>query len=432
MKRRDAHAVFLGGGPGGAGPLFAAVKRGAAGALLDRGARWLDQGDAFGKGTIGDYRITSDTAASVLLECLPKDRSAPLGDVIDSEEKRTVEAHGSGPLALATAAQFLARTGESVRKLVERSPNSGVHTGFRIEEVHVEDEGFLVRGDERGERAEIRGRCLVWALGGKSRRDEALAASLPDGRTPAGLALRAVCTTEELFRRGIDGYREVLPSNRPARIAVLGGSHSAYATANMLLNQLGGENVRIEILCRRLPKLFYPTLEAAHAEGYMQATAADVCPVTKRVFRLAGLRLHARDVVRRVWGLGDVTPEKSVEIVHLSAREPSYAGNTMTEADLVVLALGYRPRTVPVYRRGERLPLATELGPRRPLVDGMCRVLLADGTPLPRAYGLGLASGFVPHGTMGGEPSFDGQTNGLWLYQNDVGARVLDQVLAER
>jgi hypothetical protein len=31
---------------------------------------------------------------------------------------------------------------------------------------------------------------------------------------------------------------------------------------------------------------------------------------------------------------------------------------------------------------------------------------------------------------MGGEPSFDGQTNGLWLYQNDVGARVLDQVLA--
>lgn len=30
---------------------------------------------------------------------------------------------------------------------------------------------------------------------------------------------------------------------------------------------------------------------------------------------------------------------------------------------------------------------------------------------------------------MGGEPGFSGQTNGLWLYQNDVGERVVRQLL---
>jgi predicted oxidoreductase len=85
---------------------------------------------------------------------------------------------------------------------------------------------------------------------------------------------------------------------------------------------------------------------------------------------------------------------------------------------------------VPFWRRGERVPLFADNGHRSRLVDGQCRLLDADAQPIPGAYGLGLASGFVPHGSMGGEPSFDGQTNGLWLYQNDVGARVLDQVLA--
>jgi hypothetical protein len=325
---------------------------------------------------------------------------------------------------------FLARAGRSARALVEASPKSGVHGGFVVEAVHLEDDGYRVTGREGGERVEICARSLVSALGGVSPKEEALDAELPDGRTPRGLALREVFTTDELFRGGVEAFRERLPKGRPARFAVLGGSHSAYATANKLLTRLGPESCQIQVLCRRLPKIFYPTLEAAHAEGYTQATERDVCPVTKRVFRLAGLRLQGRDLVRRILGLGDAKPEPNVAIVHLPTREPSFAGEALLAADVVILALGYRARTVPFWRRGERVPLSAEQGHRSRLVDGQCRLLDADARPIPGAYGLGLASGFVPHGPMGGEPSFDGQTNGLWLYQNDVGARVLDQVLA--
>jgi hypothetical protein len=36
-----------------------------------------------------------------------------------------------------------------------------------------------------------------------------------------------------------------------------------------------------------------------------------------------------------------------------------------------------------------------------------------------------LATGFVPKGRLGGEESFKGQANSLWLWQHDIGAMVV-------
>ena len=52
------------------------------------------------------------------------------------------------------------------------------------------------------------------------------------------------------------------------------------------------------------------------------------------------------------------------------------------------------------------------------------RLLLADGGAIPNIFGIGLGADYRPWGHMGGEPSFEGQTNGLWLYQNYIGAVV--------
>jgi predicted oxidoreductase len=66
------------------------------------------------------------------------------------------------------------------------------------------------------------------------------------------------------------------------------------------------------------------------------------------------------------------------------------------------------------------------------MVDGQCRILAANGKPVPGAYGIGLAAGFVPHGKLGGEPSFRGQANGLWLWQNDIGWMIAQQFIDSR
>jgi hypothetical protein len=54
----------------------------------------------------------------------------------------------------------------------------------------------------------------------------------------------------------------------------------------------------------------------------------------------------------------------------------------------------------------------------------------AGGNALPHLFAIGLAAGFVPYGKLGGEKSFRGQANGLWLWQNDVGAMIADAILS--
>ena len=65
---------------------------------------------------------------------------------------------------------------------------------------------------------------------------------------------------------------------------------------------------------------------------------------------------------------------------------------------------------------------------REPMVDGACRVRDTSGQPVAGLFAIGLGSGFRPSGHLGGEPSFRGQTNGLWLYQNGIGRIVLDHI----
>src|SRR3546814_6264226 len=93
--------------------------------------------------------------------------------------------------------------------------------------------------------------------------------------------------------------------------------------------------------------------------------------------------------------------------------------------------MGYRPRALPLSdANGDPIALAAHHDAA--MVDRHCRIVGADGAPVPGAFGIGLAAGFVPWGPMGGEKSFVGQANGLWQWQNDVGLMIVDQVLGQR
>jgi hypothetical protein len=106
--------------------------------------------------------------------------------------------------------------------------------------------------------------------------------------------------------------------------------------------------------------------------------------------------------------------ETGVDVRNVAAR--------LRRATAVVAATGYRPRLPRMVAGGVPVPLLASTG--GPSVDGECRVLTARGKPFDRVLSLGLASGFVPSGEMGGEPSFRGHTNGVWLYQHHIGRRV--------
>ena len=133
----------------------------------------------------------------------------------------------------------------------------------------------------------------------------------------------------------------------------------------------------------------------------------------------------------RALGIGSRLPEPRLRVHHLQGSTAQVvARRVLEQADLVIAALGYRPNALPLFdMNGRQMLLAEAPGS---MVDRDCRVLDINGLPIPRLLGLGLAAGFIPSGVLGGEPSFRGQTNGIWLWQNGVGAIILDALLYGR
>jgi hypothetical protein len=188
----------------------------------------------------------------------------------------------------------------------------------------------------------------------------------------------------------------------------------------------------VAILHRRPLRIYYPSVDAALADNYTEFGPEDICPVSGRVFRLAGFRLESRELIMRARGLAGRPAEPRLHLHKLGENDAESLA-LLDDADLVIAAQGYRPRALPVFDvAGLPVALHSQTGPQAPLVDGQCRVMDAAGEPLPNLFAIGLAAGFVPHGKLGGEPSFRGQANGLWLWQSDVGGLIVDALLSSR
>lgn len=435
MNPQRTAVLVAGAGPAGTGPLVAAIRRGVHGELLGRGVTWVDRAPHLGSGSLSHYDITSDTAASVLLECLAGE--GPLRDLQDHPVATQVRSHGHGPLPLGLAARWYDVLGSRLEDVVADHPPSRFVPGTELIALDVGADGIHASLSGPLGPHEVVAERVVLALGGVQHRETHLEAQLAPGvrlADLAGVAERVVTTDELVTSRGQARVTDLLARDPRPRVVVVGGSHSAFTAAWLLLHRarVGWEAGAVTILCRRSPKVFYPSTDAARAEGYPFSPELDVCPATGRVFRFAGLRLDARDLLRSVLGLGDASPEPRVALTPYDDTDASGSPAVVAlleAATVVVSALGYTARTVPVSIGGRPRRLHAETSPRAELVDDRCRVLLDDGSPVPGLWGLGLASGFVPHGAMGGEPSFDGRTNGLWLYQNGVGDIVLDALL---
>lgn len=426
--------AIIGGGPAGLAPLLAAHRTGELGALLDGGVAIVERSARLGAGSIGGYAINSDSSGATFVDCLLGDEDTGLTRLADHPLTRQLAAAGDGPVALRDAGQFLGLVGEAMGRMVAEHPASSVlaahHATFIARtadgwSVHVRD---LATGAERT----LLTRHVVLAAGAEQPAERLAAETVAGVNLVQRCAGRLLQSGDVLSAGGLQRVAGLLAGKPEPRVAVVGGSTSAAAVAHALLHRLpqvrfgaGG----VVLLHRRELRIYYPDRASALREGYAEWTEDDVCPVSGKVFRFAGLRLDARELVMQARGIGGRSPEPRLRLHRLGADDAG-AVRLMDGADLVIAALGYRPRAVPVRSHGgQPITLRSQTGPQQPLVDSQCRVLDGGGRPVPGLFGIGLGAGFVPRGRLGGEASFRGQANGLWLWQHDVGALIVGAVM---
>ena len=427
--------VLVGGGPAGTAMLTAASKAGRLTALARSGLTIIEAGDALGQGQLGSYAIRSDSTAETFLSAVKDNHHAEIATLVDHPAGRSIARHiGALGAPLVEAGPLLAVTGDRLGRIV--TDNGGKvltgHSAVSARRLSGDRWATLMR-DRSGASREIMSEHLVLATGGYQCPDRLRAEPIA-GETLGELAGDRLVASDSFLRvGGVDSLRERLGDRAAPRIAIIGGSTSALATATLLLKAspalafgAGG----ISILHRRALRPFYPSRAAALADGFEDFTDADICPVSGFVYRLGGFRLEARELVLRMLGIAGRTPEPRLALHQLTGAQDDTARAILADADVVIAATGYRPHALPLYERdGAEIALGCHGEAGGPLVDRHCRVIDSAGDIVPGVFGIGLAAGFVPWGALGGEASFRGSANGLWLWQNAIGGMIVDHLL---
>nr|MDT0659378.1 hypothetical protein [Micromonospora sp. DSM 115978] len=427
--------AVCGGGPAGTGPFVAAARDGLLDELLDRGVVLIDRGRP-GPGKLGDYRVAANSLGGAFLEGVDGIGSGPLAGLADCPEARRLRAYDRAHPPLELVAPFLARVGDAVADLLRHHPRCRVVSPATVDEVRYRvGGGVAVRATPGGGGPALTltaDRALL-AMGGRPDRD-------PTGFGPdlAGPLRRAADRTvhaDEILDRTRPVPAAILRAVRETgRVTVVGSSHSAWSVAWLLQrgefdDGLDGgpadPGAEVRLLGRHPVRLYYTSPAEASADGY-GFTAEDICPLSGRVNRYGGLRGPARDLARATLGLVDAP--SPVRLLDLAGMAPAEIAAELDRAAAVVLATGHRAH-LPRLRRPDGTDIEPGHAAGGTTVDGLGRLVAADGAVHPALIVYGLGAGLRPTPQIGGEPSFHRRATGVWLYQNHLGSVVVRDLL---
>ncbi len=429
-----AQTLIVGGGPAGFAPLVAASKTGSLDALLARGVVIVERGSSTGGGRIGNYLISSDSAAEAFLSAVIGNPDPRLAALADHPATRAIEPFRGGPVPLPLVGDFMTMIGTALTRIVDASPAGKVLTGCEVLYSRRDDGGVWVSRLRRlsdGLEADCVSRQLVIAAGGRQTEQRLREEPVVGEPLLPRYQDQVTQSDEVLTAAGLARLASRLARKPQPKVAIVGGSTSAVAVAHALLTRtaLDFGPGDVTILHRRPLRVFYPSPGAALADGYNEFGPEDICPISGFVYRLAGFRLDSRELVMRLRGIGNRSAEPRLVSHQLGREDAASSRAALDAADSIIACIGYVPAALPLYEAdSSRITLSCARG--TPLVDSLCRVLNVTGQPVGDVYGIGLAAGFVPRGRLGGEPSFTGQANGLWLWQNDIGALIAEAMLS--
>ncbi len=432
MRQADARTgvLVIGGGPAGMASLLAAAEAGKLTRLLGVGLMVLEAGPAMGSGGLKDANIPSDSTAESFLDIVLHNttdlltglRSHPLVSRISTFAGQAV------PLPLVCA--FLDVVGKHVQNTVEAWPHCQVWVQTKALATRQAQNGEWITEtycETTGVSRTIVSQTVVLATGGYQPQVRLLKEKIAGRPLLPAYTGKVLQSGQVLTSGGMDDVTTRLATLASPRIAIVGSSASAGAVACFLHNIVDKLPSGIEscTLLHRSPiRLFYGSVTDADADGYNDYTEKDICPLTGRIHRFGGLRLSARDLIR------SSSKKLNLSFHRLNERDDSASRQILDEADLIVAAFGYRPRALPVFgKNGERIKLRCELGASQPLVNSSSAVLDLSGAPIEGLFGIGLGTGRPWTPDLGGELSFNGQINSLWMWQHNLGEQLVDGLL---
>lgn len=427
--------VIVGAGPAGLAPLFAAASAGRLREVLEAGVTILERGTTVGAGALGGYNIDSDSAADALLDIVTRSREPRLRALREHPTTQTVAQCGKGAAPLQAVGAFLSLAGNVIGELVAASPRGRVLCNANAVWVQQSGAGTWrtrYRDGAQQER-EVDSGSVLLATGAYQPLDRLWNEPVAGRPLLPGFGDKLVQSGDIFNRHGFNRAVGRLKGKAFPRVAIVGGSTSAAAVADVLLQRMPAGTfgpASVTLLHRNPLRIFYESAAEAQHEGYTEFTPADVCDLTGRVYRFSGFRASSRELMMRARGIGNRPLEERLQLFLLHRETHEEARALMDRADLVVAAMGYRPRLLPVFDEKRQVVELISPAQQWSAVDDNLRVLDSNGAPLQGLFAMGLAVGPRAHAGLGGEAGFTGQINSLWMWQHNLGEVLMKQVLS--
>ncbi|GCE81572.1 L-aspartate oxidase [Komagataeibacter oboediens] len=428
--------LIAGGGPAGIAVLLAASRIGELPRLLDEGLTLVEQGEHIGSGMLGRYVINSDSAAETFVDTITDNPVPELARLTHHPLVKMIRSHGRQALPLRIVAEFLDLVGEVLTGLIRAHPASRLLTGWQLRSLHQDMSGewgcHLVSCD--GQRTQHIHACKVVLAMGACQPEQRLYDEQVAGRPLLPRHAGRIMQSDTLLSPdGIDRLRAMTAGHEKPRIAIIGGASSALSVARVIMRDMADclAPGHLTLLHKSRLKLFYRTAQEAVADGYREFSDTDICPVSQFVYRFGGLRYESRDLAMQLMGIANSPPEPLVHDVQMTGDNDAQVNNILDNADAIIACFGYRPRRVAMMDMHDH-PISLAADTTDGCLTGAeCAVMDEDGHPIAGLFGIGLASGFRPSGAMGGESSFRGQVNSLWLWQTAIGEKILHHLLPQ-
>ncbi|MFT4065249.1 hypothetical protein [Paraburkholderia sp.] len=431
------------------GFLFHAFKTGNLPEIARNGLLIIDKRTELGAGKLGEYvNVTGNTVGNTFLACLEHENFEEVfADLRENSplHKRMVEV-ADGPPNLADAGALLALATELLLAYLTARYDVTVLRGHEIDKIRrLENGGFEIEYHDVNDPTVVSTKSsdtVVMNLGGQQHVSEIDQLCEGLGLPPPDAGIRTYVsddvlslTTPQLINEFTRHFSQQ-GTGRPNRITVIGGSHSAFTVVDRLAVELGSEGLdEIVVIHRSQVRLFFETVEEAHANGYEVDEENDVCPVTRRVNRAGGLRYRAFDIARSIMANGHVPATKPrVELIEADSSDAarSRARECLRESIAVIHGAGYGPNMSILVDHCDQ-PISLQLGQGGVVSDSYGCPFDASGEAVRGLFSFGLGSGFRPDEQIrretGFEAAFRGRIYGVWAFHHDFGGRVMNGVL---
>lgn len=403
MRPNLYETIICGAGPAGMSQLIYFDAQEKLTEKLNEGICVIEKSSELLSGNIKKYKISANSKGGALFEFL-NERSILQQFLNEEKLNDQIQSYCDIAPSLHDIGVIYGRIGSFLEQCIKQNSNSAVYKCATVEEIHICEDGFFkVVFRQFGCEQEVWARNIHMNLGGKPK-------TLNKHENERYVHSHCVLTEQSKF------LDELFESKNSLKIALIGNSHSAMSVLSKLnerYSALDSSIYSFDLYGKSNVKLYYSSIDEALLDNY-SFSEDDVCPVTQRVNRYSGMREESFYIAQAI--LNEAISNVRLKRVYFED-DANY--------DLIIECLGYETKLVPVYKNGKQVEFEMNNGILK--TDAYFRPVMKNREPIGNFYSYGLGVGIGLSEESGGEKSFTGNIDGIWLYQHLV-AKIISEL----